>query len=110
MASIDDDLQVQPSVTEGDRALDLFTDRYSFTRLLAERINDPPKREILFFHGAGGNGKSLLLKYLRKECKGLMAEQWQRTREKPDDEMTKLQKDLKTMKYLTPPKVLLSFR
>ena len=81
--SIDNDLQPIASITEGDRALSLFTDRYSFTRLLAERLNDPPRKEILFFHGAGGNGKSLLLKYLRtKVCKGLTAEQWQRAKAK----------------------------
>lgn len=60
--SIDDDLQPQPSITEGDRALARFTDRYSFRRLMAERINAPPVDKILFFHGAGGNGKSLLLR------------------------------------------------
>jgi hypothetical protein len=51
--SIDDDLLPRSSITDGDRTLDLFTDRYNFTRLLAERINDPPAKEILFFHGAG---------------------------------------------------------
>ncbi|MGB3293858.1 MAG: hypothetical protein WBB01_12800 [Phormidesmis sp.] len=74
--SIDGDLQAIASITEGDRALTLFTDRYSFIRLLAERINDPPTQEILFFHGAGGNGKSLLLKYLQQTvCKRLTAAQ-----------------------------------
>ena len=52
--SIDNDLQPVASITEGDRALDLFTDRYSFTRLLAERLNDSPRREILFFSWSGG--------------------------------------------------------
>lgn len=37
--SIDGDLRQRASITEGDRALALFTDRYSLTRLLAERIN-----------------------------------------------------------------------
>lgn len=76
--SIEDDLQPLPSITEGDRALALFTDRLRFRRLLAERINDPPTEKILFFHGSGGNGKSLLLKYLQKNmCKRLTPTQWQ---------------------------------
>ncbi len=75
--SINSDLEVKGSITEGDRALALFTDRYSFTRLLAERIHEPPSEKILFFHGAGGNEKSLLLKHLRQNiCKRLMTEQW----------------------------------
>ncbi|MGD1867273.1 MAG: hypothetical protein ACFB0D_22210 [Phormidesmis sp.] len=51
--SIDSDLQAKASITEGDRALALFTDRYSFTRLMAERIHEPPSEKILFFHGVG---------------------------------------------------------
>ena len=108
--SIDNDLQPVASITEGDRALNLFTDRYSFTRLLAERLNDPPKQEILFFHGAGGNGKSLLLKYLRtKICKGLTAEQWQQAQKKPDDELAKALEDLKATQCLPVPTALLDF-
>lgn len=108
--SIDNDLQPSASITEGDRALNLFTDRYSFTRLLAERLNDPPEKKILFFHGAGGNGKSLLLKYLRtKICKGLTAEQWQRAKEKPDDELAKALEDLKATQCLPVPTALLDF-
>ena len=108
--SIDDDLQPVASITEGDRALDLFTDRYSFTRLLAERINDLPRKEILFFHGAGGNGKSLLLKYLRtKICKGLTAEQWQRAKEMPDDELARALENLQATACLPVPTALLDF-
>ncbi|MEO0534727.1 MAG: hypothetical protein AAF215_12785 [Cyanobacteria bacterium P01_A01_bin.123] len=66
--SIDDDLRSPQTITEGDRALELFTDRYSFTRLLAERINDdPPGQQILFFHGTGGNGKSLVTEVFAEE-------------------------------------------
>ncbi len=108
--SIDNDLQPSASITEGDRALDLFTDRYSFTRLLAERLNDPPSKEILFFHGAGGNGKSLLLKYLRtKVCKGLTAEQWQRAKPKKDDELAKALEELQPTECLPVPTALLDF-
>lgn len=51
--------------------MDLFTDRYSlirsFTRALHE---DGALGKILFFHGGGGNGKSLLLRFLQKHaCK-----------------------------------------
>ncbi|MEM8504586.1 MAG: hypothetical protein AAF716_15695 [Cyanobacteria bacterium P01_D01_bin.1] len=108
--SIDNDLQPIASITEGDRALSLFTDRYSFTRLLAERLNDPPKQEILFFHGAGGNGKSLLLRYLRtKVCKGLTVEQWHRAKGKQDDELAKVLEDLKATECLPVPTALLDF-
>ena len=54
------------SVTEGEAALELFTNRDSAIRLFAEYVHhDPPRDDILFFHGAGGNGKTLLLKFLR---------------------------------------------
>lgn len=53
----------------GDRALELFCDRYPLIRCFAEYLNtDPPQNRILYFHGDGGNGKSLLLKYLRLRC------------------------------------------
>lgn len=108
--SIDDDLQPIASITEGDRALDLFTDRYSFTRLLAERLNDPPRKEILFFHGAGGNGKSLLLKYLRKHvCKGLTADRWQRWAQKTPDELAAALEKLAATECVPVPTALLDF-
>ena len=51
------------SVTEGHHALALFTDRRDAIRRFCEYLNDdPPPSRILFFHGDGGNGKSLLLK------------------------------------------------
>ncbi|MDB9527944.1 hypothetical protein PN498_18265 [Oscillatoria sp. CS-180] len=109
--SIDDDLQPLASITEGDRALELFTDRYSFTRLLAERINeDPAGKEILFFHGAGGNGKSLLLKYLQKTvCKRLLPEQWQQLRSLPDAELSHRLETWPSTQYLPVPSALLDF-
>ncbi|MEM9135954.1 MAG: tetratricopeptide repeat protein [Cyanobacteria bacterium P01_F01_bin.42] len=72
----------QGSVTQGDRALELFTDRYEFTRLFVERLHEPmDDGKILFWHGAGGNGKSLLLKHLRQNfCKRLLPEVWERHR------------------------------
>ena len=61
--SIKDKTGQIPTVTEGSRALDLFTDRDEFVELFIRYLNeDPPREKILFFHGAGGNGKSLLLR------------------------------------------------
>ncbi len=52
-----------------EQALGHFTDRHFFKQRFAEYLNsDPAKRTILFLHGAGGNGKSLLLKFLRRCC------------------------------------------
>ncbi|MEO0769508.1 MAG: hypothetical protein AAFY72_08745 [Cyanobacteria bacterium J06649_4] len=108
--SIDDDLQPQLSITEADRALSLFTGRYSFTRLIAERLNDPPAKDILFFHGAGGNGKSLLLAYLRRNsCKKLTDEQWQQWREFDDEQLATTLKGLLPTGHLPVPTALLDF-
>ncbi len=108
--SIDGDLRARASITEGDRALTLFTDRYSFTRLLAERINNPPAQEILFFHGAGGNGKSLLLKYLQQTvCKRLTAAQWQQVNGLGDAELAQWLERLRPDQHLPVPAVLLDF-
>ena len=50
--SIDDELCEPQTVTEGDRALLLFTDRYQLTRLFAQYLNEePPRNTILFFMG-----------------------------------------------------------
>lgn len=50
-------------------SLDLFIDRHHLIKHFAEYINnDPVKKKILYFYGDGGNGKSLLLKYLRTKC------------------------------------------
>lgn len=62
----DDQQQTQ---TEGNRALELFVNRHEFTKRFAEYLNDgSPPEKILFFHGDGGNGKSLLLTFLLKHC------------------------------------------
>ncbi len=70
------------------RKLQLFTDRHKFTRLFAEYLNDdPPRSTILYWHGDGGNGKSLLLKFLRENCcKFLSPEVWSELKAKPDAE------------------------
>ncbi|PET28308.1 hypothetical protein CN518_24490 [Bacillus anthracis] len=58
------------SVTEDNqRSLALFTDRRHLIRKFASYLNeDPAPNSILYFYGDGGNGKSLLLKYLYKNC------------------------------------------
>ncbi|MGD1910583.1 MAG: hypothetical protein ACFB2X_06945, partial [Rivularia sp. (in: cyanobacteria)] len=57
------------SNSKGNRALQLFIDRHHLIKHFAEYINhDPVAEKILFFYGDGGNGKSLLLKYLRTKC------------------------------------------
>jgi predicted ATPase len=62
-----------------DRKLELFTDRHEFTRRFAFYLNeDPPRDQILYFFGDGGNGKSLLLKHLEYHCcKRFSPQVWQ---------------------------------
>lgn len=81
--------QGRSSRSNGNHALELFTDRYEYIRLFAEYINsDPPRGQILFFYGDGGNGKSLLLKFLRtKCCKRLHKDIWQQLKNQPDPEV-----------------------
>jgi hypothetical protein len=73
------------SITEGWRALELFTDRHEAIRHFLTYLHaDPPKERILFFSGAGGNGKSLLLQFLRIHCcKRLRAADWEYVRTVP---------------------------
>lgn len=57
------------SNTEGNRALELFTNCDRLIHVFASYIHDDSAVEkILFFHGDGGNGKSLLMKFLRQKC------------------------------------------
>jgi tetratricopeptide (TPR) repeat protein len=76
------------TITEGSRALDLFTDRKEAAHRFASYLNDePPKESVLFFYGDGGNGKSLLLRFLRESCcKRLRPEDWDRIKNLPEDE------------------------
>jgi len=68
------------TITRGPRSLALFMDRYEAIRGFAAYLNgSPARREIIFFHGDGGNGKSLLLRYLREHCcKRLTRDEWLR--------------------------------
>lgn len=67
------------SVTETRRALQHFTNRRTSIRHFAGYLNDDPATEkILFFHGDGGNGKTLLLRFLKEKCcKRLDADNWE---------------------------------
>jgi len=113
--SIDDELREPQTVTEGDRALLLFTDRYELTRLFAQYLNEePPRKTILFFHGDGGNGKSLLLKFLRQRCcKRFLPETWQQLQAIPKAEVAKVAAYIENAKpgegCIPVPAVLLDF-
>jgi tetratricopeptide (TPR) repeat protein len=113
--SIDDELREPQTVTEGDRALQLFTDRYELTRLFAGYLNEePPRKTILFFHGDGGNGKSLLLKFLRQRCcKRFSPKTWQQLQAIPKDEVAKVAAYIENAKpgedCIPVPAVLLDF-
>jgi tetratricopeptide (TPR) repeat protein len=57
------------TITEGSRALECFTDRIEAVKRFNLYLNhEPSQPTFLFFHGVGGNGKSLLLRFLRKHC------------------------------------------
>ncbi|MBM3235979.1 tetratricopeptide repeat protein [Candidatus Poribacteria bacterium] len=75
------------TITEGWRALKLFTDRCEAIRLFSAYLNDdPPRERILFFYGDGGNGKSLLLRFLREHCcKRLRPDNWEWVKTLPDE-------------------------
>ncbi len=77
-----------PELTSGPRALNLFTDRVPYLRAFCERIHAMPQPETIhFFHGVGGAGKSLLLRYLHQNaCKLLTAEEWNRASRSGDDD------------------------
>ena len=54
---------------QAPRNLELFVDRTELIREFAAAINeDPPPGQVFFFHGDGGNGKSLLLRFLETRC------------------------------------------
>jgi len=86
--SILDEAGYTESVTEGVRALEAFTDRLDAIRVFAEYLNDdPPRGTILFFYGEGGNGKSLLLRFLRRSCcKRFLPDNWAFVRATADDD------------------------
>ncbi|MFI7694199.1 ADP-ribosylglycohydrolase family protein [Nonomuraea sp. NPDC049655] len=75
------------SVVAPDRSLDLFANRFELTRHVVSLINeDPPAERILYLHGLGGNGKSLLLRHLETRC-CLRTNQWETVRNASDAEL-----------------------
>ena len=76
------------SITRGWHALQFFTNREQAIRHFVTYLHDEPARErILFFHGDGGNGKSLLLRYLRESCcKRVQRETWAYLKGMRDDD------------------------
>jgi hypothetical protein len=77
-----------PSLTEHHLALRLFTDRLAERRRFLDYLHaEPPREHILFFHGDGGNGKSLLLKLLHTDyCRRLAPDDWRRLAPLADDQ------------------------
>lgn len=69
MPSMDDELDGVVRTQRQD--LELFVDRHSYVREFVSALHQLPRqRQVLFFHGVGGVGKSLLLRYLREHaCK-----------------------------------------
>jgi hypothetical protein len=50
--------------------------------------DDPPRRRVLYLHGLGGNGKSLLLRFLvARCCVRLPPGEWERVRGLPEAEL-----------------------
>lgn len=99
------------TIHEGDRALELFTNRYEISRLFLTQLHEPaPNHPVLFFHGDGGNGKSLLLKFLRQKCcKLLFPQDWQHIRDLSAGEMLEATQTLQPGQYLHVPTVKHNF-
>ena len=72
-----------------DRSLELFCDRHEVIAHFVSLINDdPPRRRLLYLHGLGGNGKSLLLRFLAARCcVRLPPGEWERVRRLPEAEV-----------------------
>ena len=72
-----------------DRAPELFQNRTEIIRRFASLLNDdPPPRRLLFLQGMGGNGKSLMLRYLETRCcLRLRPEDWQQIRDLPGEDL-----------------------
>ena len=62
------------SIAEGPQALALFTDRRELIRHFVGYLHGEARDSILILHGDGGNGKSLLLRYLRERGNKRIAE------------------------------------
>jgi hypothetical protein len=72
-------------LTQMNRELQHFTDRHELIMGFVEALNEQDRQsnQILFFSGDGGNGKSLLLRYLLTHfCKGFPQTTWQEIKAK----------------------------
>ncbi|MFM7424434.1 MAG: tetratricopeptide repeat protein, partial [Elainella sp.] len=89
----------------------LFTDRVEFVCRFGRALNEEPAgQQILWFYGDGGNGKSLLLKFLRQHCcKRLSDERWQAVRQRPEVELANLIRQLNPSETTPVPAVLHDF-
>lgn len=78
------------SFTEYKHALELFRDRYHLIRLFSTYLHEPTQtNNIIFFSGEGGNGKSLLLRFLQEHCCKLLLENgWEFIKKLSDEEFT----------------------
>ncbi|MEG4251856.1 hypothetical protein [Microcoleus sp. Pol10D4] len=99
-----DDEDFESESISGDRQLELFTDRHEFTRRFAFYLNeDPPREQILYFYGDGGNGKSLLLKHLQVNCcKRFSPQVWQQLRALPEERAAEVADFVREAKTYTP--------
>ena len=77
------------SAVAHDRLLELFCDRHEVIAHFVSLINDdPPPRRLLYLQGLGGNGKSLLLRFLAARCcVRLPPGEWERVRRLPEAEV-----------------------
>ena len=95
--SISDPTSQKASLTQLNRALRHFTDRHELTLRFAEYLNDDEldPHKILFFYGDGGNGKSLLLKFLLENCcKRFPLETWTELKTKTHPEIVEFIKTI----------------
>ena len=99
-----DDEDFESESISGDRQLELFTGRHEFTRRFAFYLNeDPPREQILYFYGDGGNGKSLLLKHLQVNCcKRFSPQVWQQLRALPESQAAEVANFVREAKTYTP--------
>lgn len=71
--------------------LQRFTDRHSLTRSFVDRLHtNPTPEKIIYFQGAGGNGKSFLLDFLQIHC----------CKQLPEDIRARIQQEAKFSKAI----------
>ncbi len=89
LVSIFDETGGAQSAVAQDRSLELFCDRFEVIAHFVSLVNDdPPPRRLLYLCGMGGNGKSLLLRYLQARCcVRLPPGEWARLRRLPEAEL-----------------------